>query len=261
MRLVDTHCHLDLETFDADRGAVIDHARAVGVGRFLVIGFEPARWGSTLDLTSIHPDVFAAVGVHPTEATQFSPELEVDLARVAHEPRVRAIGETGLDYHWEGASPATQRSAFEAQIALARALGLPFVVHQRDAEADALAVLRGTNPPHRGVMHCFTGGPEFAGECLALGLHLGLGGAVTYRNARALHEAVRGVPLDRIVLETDAPFMTPSPYRGQRNEPAYVEVVARRVAELRGIDVDELAEATSRNAEALFQFDRAAVTP
>ena len=257
MRLIDTHCHLDLETFDADRAEVFARARDAGVDRFLVVGFSPERWPSTLALGESQPGVFAAVGLHPGEAECYSPDLLTLLARVAGAAGVRAIGETGLDYHWEGASPAVQRAAFEGQIALARSLGLPFVVHQRDAEADALEVLRTTDPPHAGVMHCFTGDLGFAEECLALGLHLGLGGAVTFRKATALHEVARRAPLDRLVLETDAPFMAPSPYRGRRNEPAYVELVARRVADLRDMDVGAVAAATTHNADALFRFDLA----
>ena len=261
MRLIDTHCHLDLQTFDADRAAVVERARAVGVERFLVIGFAPERWTSALALADANSDIFVAVGLHPTEADEDSPTLRAALGEVARQAKVRAIGETGLDYHWEGATPARQRDSFEAQISLAKSLGLPFVVHQRDAEADALAVLRASGPPHVGVMHCFTGDAAFAELCLDLGLHLGLGGAVTFRKARALHEAVRSVPLERIVLETDAPFMTPSPHRGERNEPAYVELVARRVAELRGVDVEEVAAATTRNAQQLFRLDEAGSRP
>ncbi|HUZ00404.1 MAG TPA: TatD family hydrolase [Thermomicrobiaceae bacterium] len=255
MRLVDTHCHLDLETFDADRDEVFTRARDVGVDHFLVIGFAPERWQTTLALTQAQPGVFAAVGLHPSEAERYSPNLLVSLDAAAHADRVRAIGETGMDYHWDGASPAVQRAVFEAQIALAKSLGLPFVVHQRDAEADTVDVLRATNPPHAGVMHCFTGDLDFADECLALGLHLGLGGAVTFRKATALHEVVRRAPVDRLVLETDAPFMAPSPHRGRRNEPAYVELVARRVAELREIDVEAVATVTTRNARVLFHLD------
>lgn len=253
--LVDTHCHLDLERFDADRAAVIERARAAGVGRFIVIGFAPERWESSLALTRSDHGIFAALGLHPTEAERYDDAIEAEIRRLAGDPLVVAIGEIGLDYHWETATPRAQRRAFERQIALAKALDLPFIVHQRDAADDALDILRTTNPPHRGVMHCFIGGLDLAEACLDLGLDLGLGGAVTFRKAKALHEVARSVPLDRIVLETDAPFMTPSPHRGERNEPAYVRLVAERLVELRDLPLESIAEVTSANAERLLRLD------
>lgn len=254
MHLIDTHCHLDLDAFEADRAETIERARAAGVDRLIIIGFAPERWPSTLALSHGDPGIFAAVGLHPTEAGRYDPALEAGIREAARDPRVCAIGETGLDYHWDTATPGDQRRAFERQIALAKELDLPFIVHQRKAEQDALDVLRATDPPHTGVMHCFTGGPDYAEACLDLGLHLGLGGAVTFRKAKALHEVVRTAPLDRLVLETDAPYMTPSPHRGTRNEPAYVRIIAEQVAALRGISVEEVAAATTANAERLFRL-------
>lgn len=255
MRLVDTHCHLDLEQFDGDRAQVLERARAAGVERILVVGFAPERWGPALRLARSEPDVVVAVGLHPTEAARYDDAIEADIREAAAEAPVCAIGEIGLDYYWMTAPAEVQRRAFLRQIALARDLDLPFIVHQRDAAEDALAVLEEAGPPHRGVMHCFTGDPAYAERCLALGMYLGIGGAVTFRNARDLHEAVRTVPLERLVLETDAPYMTPSPHRGKRNEPAYVRLVAERVAELRGIPVEEVAEVTTANAARLFALD------
>ncbi len=250
--IVDTHCHIDLPAFDADRRDVIDRARRAGVVGMIVIGFEPERWGPAIALSREEPGIKVALGLHPTEAERYDDALERALRDLAREVQPCAIGEIGLDYHWETASPAAQRRAFERQIALAREFGLPFIVHQRDAADDALEVLRATDPPHRGVMHCFTEDLGYAKRFLELGMTIGLGGAVTFRKARGLHEVARRVPLDRIVLETDAPYMTPSPHRGERNEPAYVRLVAEHVAELRETTVDVVAAATTRNAERLF---------
>lgn len=252
MRLIDTHCHLDLDVFDGDRTHLFERARSAGVDRFIVVGFAPERWGPALRLAEQEAGVSVAVGLHPTEAARYSDELEVDIRSTAADPRVCAIGEIGLDYHWMTAPREVQAAAFERQIALAKELKLPFIVHMRDAADDALAILQSSNPPHHGVMHCFTEGPAYAEAFLELGLLLGIGGAVTFRNAKALHETVQQVPLDRIVLETDAPYMTPAPYRGKRNESAYVRIIAERVAELRGISVEEVAAATTANAERLF---------
>lgn len=253
--LVDTHCHLDLDRFDADRAEVLERARAAGVDRLIVIGFAPERWESGLALARSDPGIFCAVGLHPTEAERYDDAIEAEIRRLAGDPRVVAIGEIGLDYHWESATPRAQRRSFEHQIALAKALDLPFIIHQRDAAGDTLDILRATNPPHRGVMHCFTGDLDLAEACLDLGLDLGLGGAITFRKAEALQEAARSVPLERIVLETDAPYMTPSPHRGERNEPAYVRLVAERLANLRELPLETIAEATSATAERLFQLD------
>lgn len=252
MRLIDTHCHLDLDAFDADRAEVIVRAHEAGVERFIVIGFEPERWESGRRLAATVPGAFLAVGLHPTEAALYDEALEAQLRRVATESGAVAIGEIGVDYHWPGASAEVQRQVFARQIELARTLGLPFIVHQREAAADVLAVLRQAGAPLRGVMHCFTEGPEYAAECVELGLHIGLGGAVTFKNARAVHETARTVALDRMLLETDAPFMAPAPFRGQRNEPAYLALVLDRIAELRREDPATIAAATSANAERLF---------
>lgn len=250
--LIDTHCHLDLPEFDADREAVLARARAAGVERFVVVGFEPERWASTLQLATGEPGVFAAIGLHPTEAERWSPEVREGVRTWLANSRVRAVGEIGIDYHWDTARPEQQKDAFADQIALAREHGLPFIVHQREAEADALDVLRSFPPPLRGVMHCFTGDESFATACLDLGLHLGLGGAITHKRMNALREAMKLVPLDRIVLETDAPYMSPEPHRSHRNEPANVRLVAERLAELRQTDIDEVEGVTTRSACQLF---------
>lgn len=258
IRLIDTHCHIDLDAFDADREAMLERAREVGVDRFIVVGFAPERWEPALALHESVPGAYAAVGLHPTEAERFSEEFQADLRRLTAQRGVCAVGEIGMDYHWKTASPEAQRRAFEWQIALARERELPFIVHQREAAADVLDVLRRTNPPHQGVMHCFTEDLEYARHCLDLGMYLGLGGAVTFKKARALHEVAREVPLDRIVLETDSPFMTPSPHRGERNEPARLRLIAERVAALRDIPVEEVAAVTTANAERLFRLAPAA---
>jgi len=253
-QLLDTHCHIDLDRFEPDRDDVIRRARSVGVEQMILIGFNPDRWASGASLCRRHDGLHLAVGLHPTEAESWSGEFESTLREAIGEYHAVAIGETGLDYHWKSDTAAIQKEAFARQIELAQEFDLPFVVHQREAERDAIDVLRASGPPHRGVMHCFTGDPAFLQECLDLGLHIGLGGAVTFRKLKDLHESVRVAPLHRILLETDAPFMTPSPYRGERNEPSYLTFTAARIAELRGMSVDEVADATTDNAKELFRL-------
>lgn len=258
--LIDTHCHLDLPEFDADRESVLNRARSAGVERFIVVGFEPERWASTLRLADTEPGVFAAIGLHPTEADRWGTETEDGVRTQLHHDRVRAVGEIGLDYHWDRARPEAQKDAFADQIGLARDAGLPFIVHQRDAEADALDLLRSFQPPLRGVMHCFTGDASFAHACLDLGLFLGVGGAITHKRMNPLREAMTIVPLERILLETDAPYMSPEPHRSRRNEPSTVSVVAERLAELRKISPDEVEAVTSRSASQLFRLEAPAIS-
>mgnify|MGYP001088375425 CR=1 FL=1 len=255
--LIDTHCHLDLPVFDADRSEVIARARNSGVRAFVVIGFAPDRWRPALDLAESTPGVFATIGVHPNEASEYDDTIERTIANLARDPRVCAIGEIGLDYYWDRAPRSLQRDVFLRQIRLAQALDLPFVVHQRAAFEETINVLREAGPPHRGVMHCFTGDLAFARSCLDLGMHLGVGGVVTYPKADALREALRWVPLDRLVLETDSPYLAPVPYRGQRNEPANLALVAAKLADLRGVPLEEIARITSENAMRLLQLSAA----
>jgi TatD DNase family protein len=253
--LFDTHCHLDLPQFDGDRDAVIERASRNGVDDIVVIGFAPERWKTASALARHGTGIWMSVGLHPTEACRFDDEMERAIRDAADSERVVAIGETGLDNYWDSSSPAQQRVAFEAQIALAKELGIPFIVHQRDAERETIDVLSACNPPHHGIMHCFTGDRDYAASVLSLGLHIGLGGALTFKSRHALRDAAALVPDDRLVLETDSPYMTPEPHRGRRNEPAHVRLVAERLAELRGVSLEQVANVTIENARRVFQID------
>lgn len=252
MHLVDTHCHIDLDAFDDDRDAAVERAHQAGVMNMLVIGFEPERWKAALELREHVPGVSVAAGLHPNSANRFSAELLDQIATQAQRPEVIAIGETGIDLYWDDAPLDQQQRAFAAQIDLARQLDMPFIIHQRDAENEVLDVLRQFPTPLNGVLHCFTGDWHYAQSILDLGLHIGLGGAITFKSQTGLHQAASQIPLDRIVLETDSPFMAPVPYRGKRNEPSYVAIVAEQLADLRSLGPEQIAEATTRNAGQLF---------
>lgn len=259
--LIDSHAHVDAPQFDADRAEALRRAADAGVRAVVNVGYNPATWTTTLALAEAHPGCFACLGFHPNDAAAWNDEIIPALKRLHQRPKVIAVGETGLDYYREHASPQQQRAAFRAQIALARSLGKPIVIHHREARDDLLAILHddvSAHGPLRGVLHAFSGGPEFAADVLALGLSLGIGGPVTFKNATDLHAAVRAAPLERIVIETDSPYLAPHPHRGKRNEPAYVALVAERIAALMGMDLASVAEATSHNAEALFGFARPA---
>jgi TatD DNase family protein len=255
--LIDSHAHLDAPQFEEDRADVLRRAAEAGVRAVVNVGYNPATWSTTLALTEAHPGIFACLGFHPNDAAEWYDAIMPALARLHAHPKAVAVGETGLDYYRAHASPAQQRDAFLAQLALARSLGKPVVIHHREARDDLLTILRADAAAHgplRGVLHAFNGGPDFADDLLALGLFLGIGGPVTFKNAADLHAAVRAVPLDRIVVETDSPYLAPHPHRGKRNESAHVALVAERIAALKAIDPQTVADATTHNAESLFGF-------
>ena len=251
----DSHAHLDAPQFDEERAAVLQRAADAGVRAIINVGYNPATWPTTRALADAYPGVFACLGVHPNDAAIWDDAMIATLTELHAHPKAVAVGETGLDYYREYAPPERQRAAFVAQLALTRALGKPVVIHHREAHDDLLAILRAevaAHGPLHGVLHAFNGGPAFATELLALGLHLGIGGPVTFKNATELHEAVRMAPLERFVIETDSPYLAPHPHRGRRNESAYVALVAERIAALKATDVATVAATTTANAARLF---------
>lgn len=256
MLLFDTHAHLDAHQFADDQRVTIIRAADVGVRAIVNIGYNTATWQTTLALADANPGIFACLGFHPNDAADWDATIIPALARLHQHPKVVAVGETGLDYYRDYAPPEKQREAFVAQLAFARAVRKPIVIHHREAHDDLLTILRADVAAHgalHGVLHAFNGDPAFARELLDLGLHLGIGGPVTFKNARDLHDTVREVPLDRMLIETDSPYLAPHPYRGQRNEPAYVAGVAVRIAELKGMDAAEVAERTTANGATFFR--------
>lgn len=269
-RLFDTHVHLNNERFLEDLDEVLARARAAGVARLLQASYdiESSRSSCAMSrrLTALDgpaPAMWCAVGVHPHDAASLD-SAAVDVLRALLDDRVAnrivAIGEIGLDYHYDLSPRSRQREAFIAQLELARTYGLPVIIHEREAHEDCLAVLRAFGPAdalHRepGVFHCFSGSPEMAQELVSMGFLLGFDGPLTFHNARRAPDVVRAVPADRLLIETDCPYLTPEPRRGQRNEPAYVVEVARKLAELLSLDLEEAADLTWNNACRLFGID------
>ncbi|AEV16707.1 Sec-independent protein tatD [Thermus sp. CCB_US3_UF1] len=250
--MTDTHAHLDFlapEELEEVR-AHLGELRAV-----LTLGVDPARWGKTLELAQ--GNVYAAVGLHPTSAHLLSPEVEEALGHYARHPRVRAVGETGLDYHWTPETRAAQFRALDFQAALAQALGLPLVLHVRSrdgkAEEDLAGWLLAHRPP-RVVLHAFSGHPALVGAGLAVGAYFSFAGPLTYRKNQALREVLRQLPPDRLLVETDTPFLPPEPHRGKRNRPHYVRHTLAKLAEVLGLDYGEAERLTDGNAEGLFRF-------
>lgn len=250
--LFNTHTHVDTNRqFDADRDAVVERAREMGVSRMMVIGYNREAVPISVAFAERYDWAYAAVGIHPTDALEWNDETEQLLRKAGQHPKVKAIGEIGLDYYWKDKAPfEVQRDVFRQQIRLARELRLPISIHDRDAHEDTVRILEEEHAEDvGGIMHCFAGDWAIAERCMALGFALGFGGTVTYKNNPVGQDVVRRMPLDQLVLETDDPYLAPVPYRGKRNEPGYVRIVAEFAAQLRGISFDEVAAATFANAQ------------
>jgi TatD DNase family protein len=254
--IVDSHCHLDridLTPYDGDLGAALAAARACGVGRVLCVGIDRGNADTVCAIAREHPGVYASVGIHPLDLADELETVESLCQLAANRPEVVAIGETGLDYHYSSENAALQQQSFRAHLRAAAALKLPVIVHTREARADTLALIREAgDPEHAGVLHCFTEDWEMARAALDLNYCISFSGIITFRNAEPLREVVRRMPLDRILVETDAPYLTPVPFRGKRNEPKYTREVAACVAELKGLTLEQVAEATTANFNRLF---------
>ncbi len=254
MRLIDSHCHLNYEGLAERQDEVLENARNRGVQGFLNISTRQREWGDVVAVAERHEDVWASVGVHPHEADAHPDLGAAALMEAAEHPRVIAIGECGLDYYYDKSDRAAQRERFEAHIEAARATGLPLVVHTRDAEDDTAEILTRAveGGGVKGVLHCFTGSADLAKEALDLGFYISLSGIVTFKNATDLQKTARMIPSDRILVETDSPFLAPVPHRGHTCEPAFVADTAAFVADLRQEGPDMLADATTANFFRLF---------
>lgn len=256
---IDSHCHLNYKGLVEEQDAVLARARAAGVATMLNISTREREWDDVIATAERAPDVWATIGIHPHEADAH-PDVDTAklVAKAAH-PRVIGIGETGLDYYYDHSDRDRQQASFRAHIAAARETGLPLIVHTRDAEDDTAAIMaeemgKGAYP---GVIHCFTASGDFADKALDLGFYISISGIVTFKNARDLQETAARLPADRLLIETDSPFLAPVPHRGKSCEPAFVADTARFLADLRGVTVEELGAQTSRNFHALFAKARA----
>ena len=253
-QLIDTHCHLDFDAYADDLGAVLARAKAANVGRVIVPAIDLDNCRTVVTLAERHTIVLAAVGVHPNSSANWQDDWIDELRRLANHETVVAIGEIGLDYYRENSPKRVQQEAFIAQLALADELNLPVIIHNRQADEDILRMLRSASRPARtgGVLHSFSSPWSTAEAALELGYYLGFTGPITFKKATELRWVAAQVPLDRMLVETDGPFLTPHPYRGKRNEPAYVRYVAERLAEVKKVTATEFARRSSANATRLF---------
>lgn len=255
LQLVDSHCHLDFPDFADDLPALLDRARAMGVTQLLSISTKLSTHAPILALAQQYPQIYCSLGIHPHHASAEGVGHAAAMrALIENQPKIVAIGECGLDYYYDFSTPADQQASFQEQLRLARAMDLPVIIHTRDAEADTIAMLEdgGAGKGLRGVMHCFTGSAELASRALDWGFYISFSGIVSFKSAASLQAIARDVPADRLLIETDAPYLAPVPMRGKRNEPAYLRHTAEFVAQLRGVTLAQLAAETTANFYRLF---------
>lgn len=252
LKFVDTHCHIDNKMYDEDRENIIREIEEKLL--FAVnIGYDIRSSEASIKLSEEHPNIFAAIGIHPTDiGDEFDSEIEEKLLKMASHEKVVGIGEIGLDYHWMTKEKEIQKNWFRAQMRLAEKVNKPVVIHTREATADTVEILK-EFPNVKGVLHCYPGSYETAHE-IENSYYFGVGGVLTFKNSKKTVEFVKKIPLERIVIETDAPYLTPEPNRGKRNNPIYVEFVAKKIAEIKGITLEEVVEVTNENAKKLYNL-------
>ncbi len=253
---IDSHVHLNADQYDEDLQEVIDRALEAKVEKMVVIGFDRKTIERTMQLIEQYDFVYGVIGWHPVDAIDCTQEDLEWIEKLASHPKIVGIGETGLDYYWDKSPKDVQQALFRKQIHLAQKIGLPIIIHNRDATGDVVRILREENAASvGGVMHCFSGSVETARECIAMNFMISLGGPVTFKNARLPKEVATEIPLEHLMIETDAPYLAPHPHRGKRNEPAFVPLVAEEIARLKGLTIEEIGQATTDNAKNFFGID------
>lgn len=255
--IFDSHTHLNAEQFNEDIPETIERAKELGVTEMAVVGFDAPTIEKSLALSKEYPMIQSIIGWHPTEAGSYTPEVEKNLQELLTTPKVVALGEIGLDYHWMEDPKEVQAAVFRRQIAIAKEMNLPISIHTRDAMEDTYQILKDEKIQNiGGIMHSFSGDPEWMKKFLDLGMHISLSGVVTFKKALEVQAVAKEVPLDRLLVETDAPYLAPVPYRGKRNEPGYTRYVVEKIAELRNLPFEEVAGQTTANAHRLFRLNR-----
>lgn len=251
--LFDTHVHLNADQYKEDLEEVINRALSEGISQMVVVGFDRPTIERAMELVEKYDFLYASVGWHPVDAIDMKDEDLLWIEELASHPKVVAIGEMGLDYYWDKSPKDVQKEVFRRQIQLAKRVKLPIIIHNRDATADIVEILKEEEAKEvGGIMHCFSGSPETAKECVEMNFYISLGGPVTFKNAKKPKEVAEAIPLEKLLIETDCPYLAPHPYRGKRNEPSYVKLVAEQIAEIKGISFEEVAEATTENAKKIF---------
>ncbi|MCY7676223.1 TatD family hydrolase [Bacillus safensis] len=254
--LFDTHAHLNAEQYNEDLEQVIERAKSEKVEKIVVVGFDRPTITRAMELIEEYDFIYAAIGWHPVDAIDMTDEDLAWIKDLSQHEKVVAIGEMGLDYYWDKSPKDVQKEVFRRQIALAKEVNLPIVIHNRDATEDVVTILKEEGAAEvGGIMHCFTGSLETAKACMEMNFYISFGGPVTFKNAKKPKEVVKEIPSDRLLIETDCPYLTPVPFRGKRNEPSYVKYIAEQIAELREISFEELAKLTTKNAKKVFRIN------
>ncbi|WP_368774789.1 TatD family hydrolase [Bacillus aerius] len=254
--LFDTHAHLNAEQYNEDLEQVIERAKSEKVEKIVVVGFDRPTITRAMELIEAYDFMYAAIGWHPVDAIDMTDEDLAWIKELSQHEKVVAIGEMGLDYYWDKSPKDVQKEVFRRQIALAKEVNLPIIIHNRDATEDVVTILKEEGAAEvGGIMHCFTGSLEIAKACMEMNFYISLGGPVTFKNAKKPKEVVKDIPSDRLLIETDCPYLTPAPFRGKRNEPSYVKYIAEQIAELREISFEELAALTTENAKKVFRIN------
>lgn len=254
--LFDTHAHLNAEQYNEDLEQVIERAKSEKVEKIVVVGFDRPTITRAMELIEAYDFMYAAIGWHPVDAIDMTDEDLAWIKELSQHEKVVAIGEMGLDYYWDKSPKDVQKEVFRRQIALAKEVNLPIIIHNRDATEDVVTILKEEGAAEvGGIMHCFTGGLEIAKACMEMNFYISFGGPVTFKNAKKPKEVVKDIPSDRLLIETDCPYLTPAPFRGKRNEPSYVKYIAEQIAELREISFEELAALTTENAKKVFRIN------
>ncbi|MEI8377917.1 MAG: TatD family hydrolase [bacterium] len=251
--LIDTHAHIDFDDYSENFEKMLQDASDAGVEKIIIPGVEPKGFQRILNLSATYENIYGAIGIHPCDAKKWDENSYATIKSLVQNPKIVAIGEIGLDYYWDKTYNGLQKEIFIKQIEIAKKIKKPIIVHDREAHCDVLDILKATNAKEVGVvMHCFSGSPEFAMECVKEGFYIALGGVITFKNAKKPHDVAQIIPLENLLLETDSPFLTPEPYRGKVNSPAYVRFVAEAIAKLREITLEEVEKQTTLNAQKLF---------
>lgn len=251
---IDTHAHIDMEEFFPNIEDIINNAKTKGCKSIIIPGVEPKNFNRILNLVKNYDILYAALGIHPSEARLFNDKIYQNIYNLAQDKKVVAIGEIGLDYYWDKSFIDIQKETFIKQIKIANVLNKPIIIHDREAHQDTLDILLKYNKNSKVIMHCFSGSWEFATKCLDQGFYLALGGIVTFKNAKKPKEIAKKIPLEQLLLETDAPYLTPHPHRGEQNEPAFIPFIAEEIATLKNISIDEILEKTTNNAIEVFKL-------
>ncbi|KEP25210.1 TatD family hydrolase [Bacillus zhangzhouensis] len=254
--LFDTHAHLNAEQYNEDLEQVIERAKSEKVENIVVVGFDRPTITRAMELIEEYDFIYAAIGWHPVDAIDMTDEDLAWIKELSQHEKVVAIGEMGLDYYWDKSPKEVQKEVFRRQIALAKEVNLPIIIHNRDATEDVVTILKEEGAADvGGIMHCFTGSLEIAKACMEMNFYISFGGPVTFKNAKKPKEVVKDIPSDRLLIETDCPYLTPAPFRGKRNEPSYVKYIVEQIAELREMSFEELAELTTENAKKVFRIN------